>query len=179
MYQPNSIKGMLSMRSEENDANTGSEEVLKEMNESLARMEEWRKKNAQDEEMLQSILNREKPARKQEIAEPVLDLPEKQEIVVNKEALKFEVQPDAFNTDDILKGPAMPVTLESTEGPDMSNRDLSDISYKIAESLARDPQDQTEKPSAPVDVKGQLDDIEKMLAELEAECDGVTLTNDY
>ena len=165
------------MKSDENEKSEDAEEILREMDESLAQMEKWRKKNAEDEEMLQSILNRERPSRK-EYDEPVLDLPEKQEIAVNKEALKFEMRPDAFNTEDILKAPAKPIT-GSTGGPDMSNRDLSDISYKIAESLASDPAAESDKPAETVDLKSQLEDIEKQLAELEAECDGVTLTNDY
>ena len=54
------------MRSDDNDKNENADELLREMDESLANMEKWRKKNAEDEQMLQELLNREKPARKQE-----------------------------------------------------------------------------------------------------------------
>lgn len=40
------------MKSDENEKSEDAEEILREMDESLAQMEKWRKKNAEDEEML-------------------------------------------------------------------------------------------------------------------------------
>ena len=40
------------MRSDDNDKNENADELLREMDESLANMEKWRKKNAEDEQML-------------------------------------------------------------------------------------------------------------------------------